>query len=487
MFTTYVKRKLYFLLVFSCLILNQKVSGQIVIGTPSLGFSQACANSNFNTFATSFVFSPESGLNNSNQFSIELSDASGDFSNPSVIYTSTPGSITTSPATLNFSLPTTTAGENHKIRIKSSSPVATSANSSSFAAYFKIHDSPFTINNLLPTGIYCTNGNYLLTIDNPGTGTNDSPLNYGSLTFRWFKVTSPTTSIYISQGNTLTVTQEGTYFAETNYGSCTSNSFSNRVTVNSIDSGSDSATISSSLGSPFCPDQGGTILTTILGNSYQWYKDGEAITNATLQNFEATETGFYTVQINLGDCSVSASIDIISELFQSSINVDEINIMDEGDSLLITISNAANNPTFEWYYNNVLIPGATEDNFTATEIGNYSVIIYENTGCLASTTYLFELVEAYNPFPDVGKIPNLISPNGDTINDTWVLPLKYVTGTNTQVTILSSRGKIMLQTNEYQNNWPSTSLNPTSISQLYYYIITTPDGETKKGSITIIK
>ena len=65
-----------------------------------------------------------------------------------MVYTSSPGWIISSPATVDFSGIETTAGENYKIRIKSSSPVATSSASVAFAAYYKLQDSPFTINNL---------------------------------------------------------------------------------------------------------------------------------------------------------------------------------------------------------------------------------------------------------------------------------------------------------------------------------------------------
>jgi hypothetical protein len=223
--TTIVKRLFWLCLV--ALIFHGQLNAQIVIGKPNLGFSQACASESFNNYSTSFIFSPESQLNASNQFTIELSDPSGDFSNPTIILTSAPGSVITSAATLDFSLPETTAGENYRIRIKSSSPVATSTPSDSFAAYYKLQDSPFTINNLVSTGAYCSGGSYLLSIDNPGTGNNDSPLRYPSLTFNWFKQISATTSVFVSEGSTLAVTLEGTYFVETNYGSCTSDSFSN--------------------------------------------------------------------------------------------------------------------------------------------------------------------------------------------------------------------------------------------------------------------
>ena len=95
--------------------------------------------------------------------------------------------------------------------------------------------------------------------------------------------------------------------------------------------------------------------------------------------------------------------------------------------------------------------------------------------------------EAIDLFPDVEKIPNMVSPNGDGINDTWIIPTQYVSGTNTEVMIMTNHGKVVLKTNDYQNNWPENDLNLTSINQVFYYIITTTDNKTKKGSITVVK
>ena len=351
-------QKLIISLCFICFSLQKHANAQLVIGSPSLGFSQACASESFNSYSTTFVFSPESAVNPSNQFIVELSDPDGDFTDATVIYTS-PTGITTSPATLNFSIPETTAGENYRIRIKSTSPVATSAPSAPFAAYYKLQDSPFTINNLVSTGAFCTGGSYLLTIDNPGTGNNDSPLNYPSLTFNWFRETGPTTSEFIAEGNSLTVSEEGTYFVETNYGTCTSNSFSNRVTISEASSGTATITIASSLGNPYCPEQGLTTLTTIGGNSYQWFKDGNEIQDATEQSYQTNESGVFSVQVDLGECSASGTIDLQSELFDADINVDPINQIEDEETLTVIITATATSPVFEWYMNDQLIAGAT--------------------------------------------------------------------------------------------------------------------------------
>lgn len=486
--TTNVNRLITGLCFIALLFLGQ-ANAQIVIGQPNLGFSQACANDSFNSYSATFVFSPESALEASNQFSIELSDADGDFSNPVVVYTSSPGWVTESPATLNFSLPEDTAGESYRIRIKSSAPSATSAPSIAFAAYYKLQDSPFTINNLVSTGAYCTGGSYLLTIDNPGNGNNDSPLNYPSLEFYWYKETSSTTSVFVAEGPTLSVSEEGTYFVETNYGSCTSNSFSNRVTISEVStSGEADATIVSSLGNPYCPEQGLTTLSTIGGNSYQWFKDGIEIPNATSQMYQTDQSGTFSVQVDLGDCSASGSIDLVSELFYSEINVDEINHLINGETLTVEVTTNATSPEFEWYLNNQMITEATDGTYDATEFGDYEVVITETApGCNGSRSYQFTIEEGIDPFPDVDKIPNVISPNGDMVNDTWVLPTKYVTGTNTEIVILNNRGVVVFQTIDYQNNWPEDDLNLSSVNTLFYYIITTIEGEVKKGSITIVK
>ena len=472
------------LIIFFLFSLTYTINAQIVISTPSLGFSQACANETFNTYYITFTFSPESGLNATNQFIIELSDDTGSFASSTTVYTSAQGIVTTSPATLGFSLPTTTAGETYKVRVKSTAPTYISTGSISFPAYYKVQDEPFSINNIIETAVFCSGSSYLLSIDNPGSASNNSPLQYPSLSFNWFKETSETTSVFVASGETLSVTEPGTYFVETDYGSCTSDSFSNRVTVSEATSGETTSSISSSLGNPYCSTQGSTTLNAINGNSYQWFKDGELISDATDQMLVTNESGYYEVSIDLGDCVASASIDLDNTGFSSSIDVDDINFLEEGETLMVSVSTTANSPEFMWYLNNNVISGAIDSNYEASTPGNYKVVVTQTVGCNAFEEFDFIISE---PFPDVSNIPNLISPNGDSINDTWIIPQEYVSGTNTEVIIMDNYGKIVLKTNDYQNNWPQNELNFKNINPVYYYVITTQNNKTKKGSITVIK
>ena len=484
--TTNFKSVTFLMSVFALLISGQ-INAQIVIGTPNLGFSQACAGASFNSYNVTYVFSPESALGATNQFIVEMSDESGSFANATVVFTSNQGAVTTSPATLNFAIPEDTAGENYRIRIKSTAPAATSSGSVPFAAYYKVQDSPFTINNLVSTGAFCNGGSYLLTIDNPGTGDNDSPLNYPSLTFNWFRETSATTSVFVATGNSLTVTTPGTYFVETNYGTCTSNSFSNRVAISEVFSGEANATIVSSLGNPYCPSQGFTTLATIGGNSYQWFKDGEPIADATDQTYQTNESGVFSVTVDLGGCQASGSIDLVSEGFESELNISETNTIEEGETLTVIVSTTAINPDFEWYVNDNLIAEATSNTFVASEYGDYRIVVSQSSGCVVTEELFFSINEPLEQFPDVANIPNIVSPNGDGINDRWIVPVEFTSGTNTEIIILSNRGKVVFRTTDYQNNWPEGSIDFSNVNPVFYYIIKAPDKEPIKGSITILK
>lgn len=252
--------------MFLVLPLTNTVFAQMIIGKPTLGFSQACANPTFNTFDVQINFLVSPSLDPSNQFIVELSDASGDFTSPVVLYTSAAGEIKNTGDKVKVAFPTTISGENFQIQVRSTTPAAKGQKSTAFAAYYKPHDTQFTINNSIPNATYCAGGSYILSIDPNGNGVTNSPLQYTSLTYNWFKdngLTIPPTAVATASTGSYNVTQPGIYYVEPNYGTCTSDSYSNRVEVFASATNA-TASITSSKGNPFCPSEGATTLRWFL-------------------------------------------------------------------------------------------------------------------------------------------------------------------------------------------------------------------------------
>jgi hypothetical protein len=213
-----------FLIILLTILFKNSVNSQIIITSPILGFSQACASSSFNSYNLSFSFSPISNIQPDNIFIVEISDQFGSFTNAITLNTLT---STTSPVNVNFELPTNTLGEDYKLRVRSTNPISMSNHSVSFPAYYAIHNQPFSVNNNLPTVNFYEGNENILQVD---TNTS-SPLFYSYLSYKWYRNSS---EIINQNGPFIYITQSGSYYATVDYGSCVMNSYSNIVEVNLI-------------------------------------------------------------------------------------------------------------------------------------------------------------------------------------------------------------------------------------------------------------
>ena len=80
----------------------------------------------------------------------------------------------------------------------------------------------------------------------------------------------------------------------------------------------------------------------------------------------------------------------------------------------------------------------------------------------------------------------LFSPNGDGMNDTWVVNKpELVRGC--QLIIVNRNGTEVFSTNNYNNDWDAT-INGSQLPEgTYYYVFDCPDGRTMNGPITVLR
>jgi gliding motility-associated-like protein len=476
-------RKSFFILLL-ILSYNKVVYSQTII-PQKLPFVKICAQSDFNTFDADFKYSGFPALTT---FSVELSDDKGSFTNPITTTTLSTLDVSAGEKTISFAVPSALIGsETYKLRVKSSTGIISGDFSSfdlktSFPAYYKPYSQPFYINNQQPNVSICNGGSVTLTIDNPTPNIpSSSPANFPGLKYKWYK-----NNLLISgeTGSSLGVNSGGIYYVELDYSSCSDVNFRSQDVTVSGTTGSVS-TITSSLSNPFCSSAGATTLTATAGNSYVWKKDNVVIPGAISQTYQTISAGKYTVDVDFGGCKSTGMIDLEVITITSSINIPEISTISEGGTKTVIATTNALSPVYKWYLNGFVIPGATSSSYILTTIGDYKVTITQNSGCFITNENPFTI----NSIVDTNAIdiPNLISPNSDGVNDVWSIPQEYVSGTNTEVVLINSFGEIVLQTIDYQNNWPENVIDFKNINPVYYYIITTQDGKVKKGSITIVK
>ena len=78
------------------------------------------------------------------------------------------------------------------------------------------------------------------------------------------------------------------------------------------------------------------------------------------------------------------------------------------------------------------------------------------------------------------KIPNVFTPNGDQLNETFKIENLPP---NSLLTVYSRWGNVVYSNTNYANNWDG-EMNSDGV---YYYILQLPSGETKKGTVTILR
>lgn len=216
--------------------------------------------------------------------------------------------------------------------------------------------------------------------------------------------------------------------------------------------------------------------TDLSAESYQWLRDGTDL-NRTGASLDVTQAGTYQLVIDRNGCPLRSNELVIAPLDASLITLDPNGpvVFPEGGSRTVNASGAE---TYRWYDSNNAELSNTAS-VTFTQEGAY-ILVATVGNCEVTRTVQVEYLETF-------RVPNVISVNGDGINDQWVLPNSYSNKAEISVTIYNDRGEEIFNQNNYQNNWPeSTRVFPRQ-NMVFYYKIKKANDVLKQGTITIIR
>lgn len=241
-------------------------------------------------------------------------------------------------------------------------------------------------------------------------------------------------------------------------------------------------------------DNESVVLTAITQEPvlYLWYDNSTSSTNTAAPLMNGVNKYGITVTAVDNGCTNSAEKGIVQvdepqvfcqETTLSVINGEQgsLNCTTSGDRLtwvasstnVRNIAAAGNGPVLNQIFqlDNIQTPGKVAYAF-------YGV----NAGC---TSLPMEALVTVLPVTTEGIfIPVSITPNGDGLNDTWEILLpETVTNPEAYAVRLFNRNGALVYEDTLANNFDATPYPDGA----YYYIITTPGGETLRGAVTIIR
>ena len=208
----------------------------------------------------------------------------------------------------------------------------------------------------------------------------------------------------------------------------------------------------------------GVSVSTSVGVTYRWQKDGIDIPGATNSNYNATTSGAYSCIVTIaGGCTTAAVAVTVTEL-----PLPDPIIYFDGN----TLTTANYYVLFQWYRNLVPLP-QTGSSMVPDQTGDYTVKVVDSNGCQSvSTAYIVRSVGngrslGMNTPVAANEVTIYPNPANNRINIVSVVPLRAV--------ITSLDGRKILEQAE------ATEMDISSLSEgIYMVTLYDKDGQRVK-------
>jgi gliding motility-associated-like protein len=210
---------------------------------------------------------------------------------------------------------------------------------------------------------------------------------------------------------------------------------------------------------------------------YYYSLNNGAISNKNI--FTNVPAGNNTITVSDSDgCGTSLSFDIPqqSKIEISLVSQTDANCAGKNDGSIAISVNGGQEP-----YNYNWSNGAITSQITNLDAGNYELTVTDGNECTAEFSSPVVPGNAEEPI----VINNIFTPNGDGINDFWVIKNLELYPDN-ELVVVNRWGNEVYSVNGYQNNWDGSQLSEGT----YFYILKVNmcgEKKTFNGYITIVR
>ncbi len=232
----------------------------------------------------------------------------------------------------------------------------------------------------------------------------------------------------------------------------------------------------------------GSVVVTASGGlaPYSYSINGGAF--QTSNTFNNLTSGTKTITIKDAYCGVVTRTVIVDVKPSAVINAGQNFTIVEGDVAQLNGTGPSNVSQLAWTPTATILHGGNTYNADAkpTVTTEYTLTATEANGCISSSKTTVTVL------PYCVKIMDAFTPNGDAINDRWIVTNN---GGNcsklVKVAVFNRYGGVVYRNDNYQNNWDGTYKGKPVPDGTYYYTISytlqNNKDVTLKGDVTILR
>ena len=217
---------------------------------------------------------------------------------------------------------------------------------------------------------------------------------------------------------------------------------------------------------PLCSGSTSPVLPTISTNSITGTWNPATVSNTT--------SGTYTFTPTAGLCALATTMSITVYQSPTGIAFTTTDVTNDGPDGIIEITGATSGMApFQYSINNGSF--TTDTTYSNLLPGNYTITVRDLNGCE------FNTVATIN---SICMFPNTISPNNDTINDTFNLKGCDVV----KLELFNRYGVEVNRYTNYSDQWDGTNDKGKSLPDgTYFYVAEIKDGTSKSGWVFVTR
>lgn len=228
-----------------------------------------------------------------------------------------------------------------------------------------------------------------------------------------------------------------------------------------------------------CVEGGSIIGLTVTGGTapytYSW--NGGLYTTLDISDLVA---GVYTLTVTdaSGCTQTGAPITVLEDVFINAQFSYAPNPVFVNDLVQFSDASTGNITGWSWQIDTASIATQHPD-YVFTQDGFYTVTltVVDVNGCVDSVSVIIEVISDL-------EAPNIITANGDGIND--LFELKGLVP-NTKLVILNRWGNLIYTSDNYDNTWGGKDLSGNQVTEgVYTYMVKLPDGNQKHGFVHVV-